>query len=84
MSLNIFKENFTGPIFLKRVFGHMNAVSRCLNNTRGVGSIRVTPNEFGGLDIAGGSAGFFDLSRFAFGWGAKTQETLTDSFRGQT
>ena len=70
MNLKIFKENYTGPIFLKRVFSHMNAVSRCLNNTRGIGGVRVTPNEFGGLDISADGSGDFDLSKFAFGWGA--------------
>lgn len=51
MSHNLFKENYAGPVFLKRVFGHMNAVGRCLNNLRGVGGCEITPNEFGGLDI---------------------------------
>lgn len=53
-----FKENYTGPVFLRRVFAHMNAVSRFLNNIRGAGGCEVTPNEFGGIDIrAGAGAG---------------------------
>lgn len=55
VSHNLFKENYTGPVFLKRVFGHMNAVSRCLNNLRGVGGCEITPNEFGGFDINAGA-----------------------------
>lgn len=75
MNLNIFKENYTGPIFLKRVFSHMNAVSRCLNNTRGISGVRVEPNEFGGLDIAADSAAASVRCMWrlgAFGSGAPT------------
>lgn len=46
-----FKENYSGPVFLGRIFAHMNAVSRFLNNIRGVGGCVVSPNEFGGIDI---------------------------------
>jgi hypothetical protein len=59
VSHNLFKENYTGPIFLRRVFAFMNQAGRLMNNIRGVGGCQVTPNEFGGLDIqaAGGGQG---------------------------
>ncbi|MCS6898060.1 MAG: hypothetical protein NZM29_08820 [Nitrospira sp.] len=51
MNQVLFKENYTGPIFLRRIFAHMNAVSRFLNNIRGVGRCEIIPNEFGSIDI---------------------------------
>jgi hypothetical protein len=67
---NLFKENYTGPIFLRRVFGFMNQSGRFMNHIRGVGGCEVTPNEFGGIDIhaglggRGGEGPVFKFSRF--------------------
>jgi hypothetical protein len=57
VSHNLFKENYTGPIFLRRVFQALNRLGRSLNNLRGVGACDVTPNEFGGFDISVRSSG---------------------------